>query len=256
MAAKRLNVGAVKALFLTHHHIDHIADVPALMIDRWLLANTAPLEIYGPPGSARLVSGTLKAFHPVELAPVTIGGPAKPPLSRAASAHDLPSELNEPMLVYEDALVRVAAVAVDHYHYPRGSREARFSRSYAYRVEAGGKVYVFSGDTGPSEHLKALAKGADYLICEVIDLERVERLVRSLPGFSADQLPSMMEHMVADHLTGEQIGEIAAEADVKRIILTHFSPGSDGETDIGRYALGISRHFHGEVVLGRDLDEF
>src|SRR3546814_5944207 len=32
MAAKRLNLGAVRALFLTHHHIDHIADVPVLMI--------------------------------------------------------------------------------------------------------------------------------------------------------------------------------------------------------------------------------
>src|SRR3546814_168731 len=67
MAAKRLNLGAVRALFLTHHHIDHIADVPVLMIDRWLLSSAAPLEVYGPPGSARLVSGTLRAFHPVEL---------------------------------------------------------------------------------------------------------------------------------------------------------------------------------------------
>src|SRR3546814_13509183 len=84
-------------------------------------------------------------------------------------------------------------------------------------MEAGGKVYVFSGDTGPSEHLKALAKGADYLICEVIDLARVERLVRAFPGFTPDQLPSLMQHLVADHLTGEQIGEIAAEAEVKKV---------------------------------------
>src|SRR3546814_11627070 len=75
---------------------------------------------------------------------------------------------------------------------------------------------VCSSDlTGPSEHLKALAKGADYLICEVIDLARVERLVRAFPGFTPDQLPSLMQHLVADHLTGEQIGEIAAEAEVR-----------------------------------------
>src|SRR3546814_15095184 len=44
MAAKRLNLGAVRALFLTHHHIDHNADVTVLMIDRWLLSSAAPLE--------------------------------------------------------------------------------------------------------------------------------------------------------------------------------------------------------------------
>src|SRR3546814_17273500 len=91
------------------------------MIDRWLLSSAAPLEVYGPPGSARLVSGTLRAFHPVELAPVMIGGPVKPPLSRTALAHDLPSRLDAPPLIYHDALVRVIAVTIDPYHYPKGS---------------------------------------------------------------------------------------------------------------------------------------
>src|SRR3546814_9053475 len=105
------------------------------MIDRWLLSSAAPLEVYGPPGSARLVSGTPRAFHPVELAPVMIGGPVKPPLSRTALAHDLPSRLDAPTLIYQDALVRVIAATIDHYHYPRGSRDARFSRSYASRID-------------------------------------------------------------------------------------------------------------------------
>src|SRR3546814_8204658 len=83
------------------------------MIDRWLLSSAAPLEVYGPPGSARLVSGTPRAFHPVELAPVMIGGPVKPPLSRTALAHDLPSRLDAPTLIYQDALVRVIAVTID-----------------------------------------------------------------------------------------------------------------------------------------------
>ncbi|AEG51605.1 Arylsulfatase [Sphingobium chlorophenolicum L-1] len=256
MAGGKLGLPSVKALFLTHHHIDHIADVPALMIDRWLLANAPPLEIYGPPGSAGLVSGTLSAFRPVELAPVTIGGPPKPPLARAAIGHDLPADLNEPRLVYADDLVRVLAIGVDHYHYAPGSPEARASRSYAYRVEAGGKVYVFSGDTGPSERLKILAKDADYLVCEVIDIARMEKLLRAFPGFSADQIPSLMEHMQADHLTGEQIGEIAAAAHVKKLVLTHFAPGADGETGLQSYSEGISKHFHGEVAYGRDLDQY
>src|SRR3546814_18122087 len=100
-------------------------------------------------------------------------------------------------------------------HYPL------FSLSYVYRIEAEVKCDVVSGYTGPSQHLKARDKGSDYLICEVIDLARVERLVRAFPGFIPDQLPSLMQHLVADHLTGEQIGEIAAEAEVKKIGRAH-----------------------------------
>src|SRR3546814_3475583 len=114
-------------------------------------------------------------------------------------------------------------------------------------MEAGGKVYVFSGDTGPSEHLKALAKGPNYLICEVIDLARVERLVRAFPGFTPDQLPSLMQHLVADHLTGDQNGEIAAEAEVKKHILPHFWSGSDGQTNLHSYAAAILSTLRGDV---------
>src|SRR3546814_4146692 len=97
------------------------------MIDRWLLSSAAPLEVYGPPGSARLVSGTLRAFHPVELAPVMNGGPAKTPPSRTALAPDLPSRLAAPTLIYQDALVRVIAVTIDPHLSSRGSRDAHFS---------------------------------------------------------------------------------------------------------------------------------
>src|SRR3546814_7045582 len=121
MAASQLGLGSVKALFLTHHHIDHVADVPVLMIDRWILANAPPLEIYGPPGSAQLVAGTLAAFRPVELDSVTVGGPVKPPLAGSAVGHDLQLDINELRLVSKAERVRVITLGVDHYHDPTGS---------------------------------------------------------------------------------------------------------------------------------------
>src|SRR3546814_16115108 len=79
----------------------------------------------------------------------------------------------------------------------------------------------------------------------------MEKLLRSYPGFSADQIPPLMEHMREDHLTGEQIGEIAAAAGVKKVILTHFAPGNDGETDVESYAPGLSRHSHAALAHPR-----
>src|SRR3546814_14595363 len=106
------------------------------MIDRWLLSSAAPLEVYGPPGSARLVSGTLRAFHPVELAPVMIGGPVKPPLSRTALAPDLPSRIDAPPPRYQDALVPAIAVTIDPHHSPTGTRHTRSSPPYATLIKA------------------------------------------------------------------------------------------------------------------------
>src|SRR3546814_2990785 len=102
---------------LTHHHINHIADVPVLMIDRWLLSSAEPLEVYGPPGSARLVLGTLRAFHLVELAPVRIGGRVKPQLFRTALAHDLTSKVHAPTPIVHEAIVLVIPVMADHFPY-------------------------------------------------------------------------------------------------------------------------------------------
>src|SRR3546814_19180364 len=107
-----------------------------------------------------------------------IGGPVKPPPSRTALAHDLPSRLDATTLIYQDALVRVIAVTIDHFHYPRVSREARFPRSYAYRIDAGGSGSVFRGDTRPSQPLNALATRPDSLICKGTTLARGLTVVR------------------------------------------------------------------------------
>jgi len=58
-------VNALDALLLTHLHSDHIADLGDLIITRWVTTFTpspAPLQIIGPPGTAEVVSATLRAF--------------------------------------------------------------------------------------------------------------------------------------------------------------------------------------------------
>ncbi len=56
----RTNVGyeGADTLLLTHHHLDHISDLPALMKARWL-AGEESLTIAGPEGTEALVDGLL-----------------------------------------------------------------------------------------------------------------------------------------------------------------------------------------------------
>src|SRR3546814_4979499 len=56
-------------------------------------------------------------------------------------------------------------------------------KSFSYRFETPGRVIVFSGDTGPSEALTELARGADILVSEVIDTEDAVRMIASDPHF-------------------------------------------------------------------------
>ena len=100
----------------------------------------------------------------------------------------------------------------------------------AYRVEAGGKSIVFSGDTAYCEEIVSIAENADLLVLEC-------------------SLPNEMQGF--EHLTPSECAVIAKRAGPKKLLLTHFYPMVE-ETDI----LGeIGREFKGKTVLARDLME-
>jgi len=97
-----------------------------------------------------------------------------------------------------------------------------------YRFEADGKVLVYSGDTDMCPEIVALARDADVLVLEC-----------SFPD----------EMKVVGHLTPTEAGRIAAEARVKKLILTHLYPPCD-ERDIVSVCW---KQFGGEIVVAEDF---
>jgi ribonuclease BN (tRNA processing enzyme) len=92
---------------------------------------------------------------------------------------------------------------------------------------------VYTGDTGPSGELARWAGGCDLLLAEC-----------SLP-----------ESMAMDvHLTPERAGDLAQEAQAKRLVLTHFYPPVE-TSDPTPAALAGTR-FRGPVTAARDGDRF
>lgn len=81
----------------------------------------------------------------------------------------------------------------------------------AVAVEKEGKKFVFSADTGPCPEIVQLAEGADLFLCEASWLVKDE---------GAPEI---------GHLTTWQAAEIAREAQVKDLCLTHLYPGYDRE---------------------------
>ncbi len=101
--------------------------------------------------------------------------------------------------------------------------------SIAYRVtDSSGISVVYSGDTDFSSNLIDLAKDADLFICE-------------------SAFPDNLK--VNGHLTPSIAGEIAARANVKKLVLTHFYPECDKE-DIEKQ---LRKTYAGPFVLAEDL---
>ncbi|MGY1855550.1 MBL fold metallo-hydrolase [Modestobacter sp. SYSU DS0290] len=90
------------------------------------------------------------------------------------------------------------------------ARTAHPVECYAVRLTAGGRSLVYTGDTGPSEAVVELARGADVLLAEAAYAE------------GPDLPPGL-------HLTGRQAGEHAAAAGVGRLLVTHVPAWVDAE---------------------------
>ncbi|HWG69120.1 MAG TPA: MBL fold metallo-hydrolase [Steroidobacteraceae bacterium] len=245
----------LRAVFISHHHIDHTGGVAPLIVTRWVLNDEKPLPIIGPPGTVAFVRDIVAAYHVTELAPIAEGGPSAPPLANSVLPRDMPADPPRNALVYQDENIRVFATTNDHYHFAPGSAEQEASRSYAFRIEAAGRTIVFTGDTGPSANVDRLAKGADLLVSEVIDLDSIVAMLRTA-GLPQSVLDARIAHMRQDHMTPRDVGRLAADAGVKELVLTHLVPGRDGETSDAAYTKGIANLYGGPVHVARDGDRF
>jgi ribonuclease BN (tRNA processing enzyme) len=104
--------------------------------------------------------------------------------------------------------------------------------SIACRVTApNGSTMVYSGDTDYSEDLIGLAENADVFICECA-------------------LPDTMK--VTGHLTPSLAGKMAAAANVKKLVLTHFYPPCE-DADIEAQC---RKTYAGPLALAHDLMTF
>ena len=145
-------------------------------------------------------------------------------------------EFDGPRVVLENDQVRVTSTLVDHY---------TIKPAFAYRFETRDRTVVFSGDTRYYEPLATFAKGADVLVHEVMYLPALEKLIKT-----ADNAPTLRDHLLRSHTTTEQVGKIAAAAGVKTLVLSHFVPGADPSVTDDMWAADVRKDFNGQIVVG------
>jgi ribonuclease BN (tRNA processing enzyme) len=169
----------VDAVLVSHGHPDHCADLNPLLRARELRADAAPaLPVHTLPG----------AVDPV----LALDGPRM--LARACALYEFTAGHR-----FEIGPFRVDSWPLPH-----------FVPNAGLRLTAGGKVLAYTGDTGPSAAIAAMARDADLLLAEATHPERI------LPPGDAPYLS-----------TARQAGGHAAKAGAARLVLTHLWPGTD-----------------------------
>lgn len=226
IAGTDLKYANLRAVFLTHLHSDHTAGLPDLFNTSWQFGRkTRPLELYGPRGTRKLSKAMLDFFaEDIHL--------RRDVLERhpAAGATIRTHIVRDGAVVYDDGEVKVTAFAVDH----KPVRHA-----FGYRFDAHGQSVVVSGDMRPNAKLLRYARGADVLVLEAYLPEHFDKV----------DTPEVAARLKSYHTSAEEAGEIAAKAGVKTLVLTHLIPANAEET----FRQRASRHFKGNIVVGRDL---
>lgn len=243
----------VATVFLTHLHDDHTADLAAFLGHQWTGGRVSETAVYGPPGTTDLVDAAL-AFGESNAA-IRLVDEARSVLPRDIVHATNVAATAAPSDVYEDERVRVTAV--ENTHYPESSQREMTHRALSYRFDTRERSIVFSGDTAYSSSLVALARGADVLVCEAMDVPAMRRAfdVMVANGAYADNPEGIWEHIVGTHTSTEEAGRMAEEAGVGLLVLNHLIPGALGELSDDAYVAGVRRAFQGEVVVGRDQME-
>jgi ribonuclease BN (tRNA processing enzyme) len=228
---------AVNPVFITHHHFDHIGDIYDVILSTWMHGRKAPLDIFGPPDTRRIVDALLTQVYDKDREWRSKGEPSFGGWSPVVTEDVAPG------LVIDTGRWKVTADTVIHGN-GLGLPPAFLSRwnCYGYRFEAEGKAVVISGDTIPCEGIDRLAKGADVLVhcCYMASVEMNNEHFRRTAQYAL--------------ASGDTVGKIASRAKAKTLVLTHHRPRKD-ERMLDLLAEEVARDFSGKIVIGHDLTE-
>jgi ribonuclease Z len=239
-------------IFFTHYHADHMLGVTGLLRTLGLMDRTAPVALYGPRGAHRVLRAAIELGIERNKFPVEI---------HEIQAGDRLSRADYDIVVFETEhrADTVGYALAEHtrlgrFHperarelgIPEGPLWGRLHRGETVTLDDGrtvaaadlvgeprrGRTVVYSGDTRPHLPLIEAARGADLLVHEAT--------------FGGDEAERAKE---TGHSTAAEAARVAAEAGVRRLVLTHISPryGRDAAE-----LLAEARAIFPDTVIARD----
>jgi ribonuclease BN (tRNA processing enzyme) len=211
-------------VFITHLHSDHTLGMPDLILTPWVLGRTAPLDVYGPPGTARMM-GLLEQAYSADVEIRLHGGEPSNKTGYTVTAHDVGAGV-----IYRDRNVTVTAFEVSH---------GKWEHAFGYVFKTADRTIVISGDTRPSDAVARACDRCDVLVHEVYSPERLKL-----------RTPDWQAYHKAYHTSTYELGDLATRSRPKLLVLYHQLGWGDDDAELVRQ---VRTRFAGTVVSGRDL---
>jgi ribonuclease Z len=233
-------------IFLTHFHADHWLGLPGMLKTFDLRARERPLRISGPRGLRELLALSLRAAGRVrfelELAELEPGDvlardgynvTSFPVAHRGSALGYVLFEDERPGVFDPEAATRLGLTPGPEFgRVQHGETVKGVAPDQVLGPPRPGRKLVISGDTTPCESLRVAADRADLLVHEAT--------------FAEEERDRAAE---TGHSTAAQAAEVARDADVVMLALTHFST---------RYPVGLlrdeARAVFPRTELPRDFD--
>lgn len=204
---------AVDTVLLTHHHMDHVADLLPLLKARWLVGEET-LTVVGPPDTEALVTGLLDV-HDYLQDRVDLSLREVEPGAFSVGGFDV------------EAVETVHSIYCLAYRFERPGGDASGASGGSTDESDGG--FVFSGDSEETEAIARLADGAAVLAHDCAFPDAVD---------------------VSNHANPTPLGETLAGCDVGEVYLTHLYPHTRGKHR--EMVEAVRKQFDGEVHVARD----
>ena len=249
----RSTVGLIelREIFLTHFHADHYLGLPGMLKTFSLRGREVPLAVYGPPGVRELFSTLRRVFgkltyqlEVVELAPGDVIEREDYNLVTFPVAHGV--QALGFALVEHPRPGRFDVAASDALGVPSGPERGLLQAGESVQLADGrvvtpdevlgeprpGRKLVLNGDTAPSPTVLEAARGAEVLVHEATFLEEERERARETA-----------------HSTALEAAELARDADVGLLALTHLS-----NRYFGPEVVREARTIFSETVVPKDFD--
>lgn len=273
-----LELDRLGGVFITHLHSDHTIDLPSLIVfgmhevqnrvdhpipligpgQRGALPPISPRALVPPrpvapgnptPGVTGMVSSIIAAYATDINDRILDSLRPSPELLFDPRDIEIPEDLGyhpnadphpdmEPFVVFEDDLVTVSAVLVEH---------PPVVPAFAFRFDSEHGSVTVSGDTCESANLVRLARGTDLLLHEAIDFEWVDQMYA---GRTDEEGRASRDHHYKSHTSVDGAIRVATAAGARALALHHLVPGS---ADDSVWARGREQ-FAGEFHVPEDLD--
>jgi len=218
-------ISDLDVILLTHLHVDHTADIPALLKSSFFTRASGKLHIYGPEDNDFMPSTKSfikRLFKEGKGAWQYLGDHLNGDARLQLKAHNV-DESRKIKVIYAQNGIKISAVSVHHGIIP----------AVAYRVDVGRKSITFSGDMNGDYHtLETLARHTNILVAH-------NAVPKGARGVSA-QL----------HMTPNIIGQIAAKAKPKKLVLSHRMLRTLGKESQTRSE--IRKYYKGSLKFAND----